>query len=278
MIEIREVTVRYGSTVAVDDVTLTVPDGALYGLLGPNGAGKTSTISCIAGLVEPAAGQIVVGGIDVRQQPEEARRRLGLVPQTLALYPTLSVVQNLRFFGALFGLLGARSKDRVDWGLALAQLEGRAEARVDQLSGGMKRRLNLACALLHDPAVILCDEPTTGVDPQSRNHLFETIRQLNAEGRTVLYTTHYMEEVEALCTDVAIMDHGKVIADDRLDRLLATGAATRELTVKLDADVEPALLRQALADAGLPVAGVESRGRSLEKLFLELTGHGLRDT
>lgn len=240
MLSVSGLTVRFGDLTAVDALALEVPEGAVYGLLGPNGAGKTTTISCVAGLRTPDAGRVLVDGVDVRANRAEAQRRLGVVPQALALYETLRVVDNLRFFGALYGLRGRALEDRVGWGLALAQLDEKAMARVETLSGGMKRRLNLACALLHDPRLVVCDEPTTGVDPQSRNHIFETLRALVEEGRTLVYTTHYMEEVEALCSRVAIVDQGKVIADDALDALVADG-------------------------------------QTLEGVFLELTGRGLRD-
>ncbi len=240
MLSISGLTVRFGDLTAVDDLSLEVPEGSIYGLLGPNGAGKTTTISCLAGLREPDAGQITIDGIDVLKNRTEAQRRLGVVPQMLAIYDALKVVDNLRFFGALYGLGGRALKDRVAWGLALAQLDEKADARVETLSGGMKRRLNMACSLLHDPKLVVCDEPTTGVDPQSRNHIFETLRALVAEGRTLVFTTHYMEEVEALCSRVAIVDHGRIIADDALDTLV-------------------------------------SDGQTLEGVFLELTGRALRD-
>ncbi|GMV40787.1 MAG: hypothetical protein AMXMBFR64_25030 [Myxococcales bacterium] len=275
MIEIRDLRVRFGDLVAVDGLSLTVTEGLLYGLLGPNGAGKTTTLSCVAGLRTPTGGTVRVGGLDPVRQPMEVRRLLGLVPQSLALYPTLTVTDNLRIFGGLMGLSGARLRDRVAWGLALAQLDGRAGTIVDTLSGGMKRRLNLACALLHDPRLVICDEPTTGVDPQSRNHLFETIRALREEGRTVVYTTHYMEEVEALCRRVAIVDHGRLVADAPLGELLARAGATSHFDVTLSAAATPEQLRAALAAAGLN-ADVQA-GRSLEDVFLELTGHALRD-
>jgi ABC-2 type transport system ATP-binding protein len=275
MIEISGLVVEFGAFRAVDALSLQVPEGSLYGLLGPNGAGKSTTINCIAGLLSPTAGQIRLDGLDPQSVPQDVRARLGVVPQRLALYTTLSVRRNLQIFGGLMGLRGARLADRVDWGLALSQLADRADAKVGTLSGGMQRRLNLAAALLHDPPVIICDEPTTGVDPQSRNHLFETIRQLHADGRTVIYTTHYMEEVEALCERVAILDHGRCIAEDRLDALLEAGDAA-DLSLRL---VDPAMrdrVAEVLAHAGID-AQVTARARSLETVFLELTGRALRD-
>lgn len=220
MIHIRDLSVRYGELLAVDGLDLHVPEGAMYGLLGPNGAGKTTTLSCVAGLRTPSAGEVSVAGERVVPGQFASRRTLGLVPQRLALYDDLPVRINLEIFGGLYGLKGSQLKTRVDWALDLAQLTEKAGARVDTLSGGMKRRLNLACSLLHEPRILICDEPTTGVDPQSRNHIFETLRSLHEGGLTVVYTTHYMEEVEALCDRVAIIDHGKVIADDSLKSML----------------------------------------------------------
>lgn len=274
MIRIEGLRVRFGDFTAVDGLDLEVPEGSLFGLLGPNGAGKTTTISCLAGLRRPTAGAITLGGHDVIAHPAEARRQVGLVPQRLALYPTLTVRQNLEFFGGIQGLKGRARRDRRDWALALAQLDSKADARVDTLSGGMKRRLNLACGLLHDPPVIICDEPTTGVDPQSRNHLFETIRALHAEGRTVIYTTHYMEEVEALCDQVAIVDRGRLVAHDQLAALLGRRGDPHQFSVTVRGG-DVAAIRAALAPLGVDT--VEPVARTLEQVFLELTGHRLRD-
>ena len=277
-LQIEGLEVRFGDVRAVAGLSLRVPSGCLFGLLGPNGAGKTTTIRCLAGLQVPtAAACLRVGEVDVLAQPSAVAHQIGVVPQRLALYEDLSVRQNLRIFGGLFGLAGQRLRERVGWGLALAQLEGRAAARVGTLSGGMKRRLNLAASLLHDPQLILCDEPTTGVDPQSRNHLFDTIRALHAEGRTIVYTTHYMEEVEALCERVAIIDKGRVLVDDRLDNLLAGDAEPTSFEVELAAGSEPGAVESALRAAGLRVSRTRARQQSLEHVFLELTGRALRD-
>jgi ABC-2 type transport system ATP-binding protein len=269
--------VRYGATRAVDGLTLRVPDGALFGLLGPNGAGKTTTLACLVGLRRPDAGGVRVGDVDVVADPRGARAQIGFVPQQLALYPDLSVLHNLRIAAGLQGLRGARLRDRAAWGLALARLEGHASQRVAALSGGMQRRLNMACALVHDPPLVVCDEPTTGVDPQSRHHLFETLRRLHREGRTILYTTHYMEEVEALCDAVAVVDHGRVVAEGTLAHLLAPASGTQVQRVTLPVGVPAAAVAAALAAAGLDVGEVAPAPRSLEDVFLELTGHSLRD-
>ena len=277
MLEIRDLVVRYGDLTAVDGLSLTVESGTLFGFLGPNGAGKSTTLNCVASIREPTSGSITIDGVDVAKDPIAARALLGLVPQSLALYEPLSVVDNLRCFAGLAGLRGKRRRDRIEWGLALAQLEARKDTLVSTLSGGMKRRLNLAASLLHDPKLVLCDEPTAGVDPQSRNHLFDTIRKLNEEGRTVIYTTHYMEEVEALCSRVAIIDKGKLIANDTLGALLEEkGESTRFLL-----DIKEAKSRETvkalLEHAGLDFSALTQSAHTLEDVFLDLTGRALRD-
>ncbi|MGM0578708.1 MAG: ABC transporter ATP-binding protein [Myxococcota bacterium] len=276
-IRIDDLQVRRGRVRAVDGLSLDVPAGSLYGLLGPNGAGKTTTISCLAGLLPPASGRVRVAGLDPTREPRRVHDLLGVVPQEIALYPELSVADNLHVFAGLHGLRGARRRDRVAWGLDVARLEERASARVETLSGGMKRCLNLACSLLHEPRIVVCDEPTAGVDARSRRHLFGTIRALHAAGRTVVYTTHHMDEVEALCERVAILDRGRLVADDTLDRVLRSVGPSRRHTVSLAAGADPRVLETALRDAGLPVESVRGAPRSLEDVFLELTGDGPRD-
>lgn len=284
-IAIDSLVVRYpgadGRT-AVDGLDLRVPQGAFYGLLGPNGAGKSTTIAALAGLLRPTAGTVRVAGLDPAIDGERVRALIGLVPQTLALHATLGVRENLAIIGGAMGLGGARLRERIGWALAAARLEGREASRVGTLSGGMQRRLNMVASLLHDPRVVVCDEPTTGVDPQSRNHLFEMLRALHAEGRTILYTTHYMEEVEALCAAVAIVDRGRLVAEGPLATLLAGDGSTRALRVVLggadgDRPSDVDAIGRALAAAGLEVAEVQPERRSLEDLFLALTGRALRD-
>jgi len=244
LLEIEELTYRYGERVAVDRVSLAVRRGEVFGLLGPNGAGKTTLISCLAGLLTPASGAMRLSGaaFTPRTRPDQ-RAHLGLVPQELAVYDELSARENLRLFARLQG--AADVPAAVEQGLQLAGLDGRANERVSRYSGGMKRRLNLAVALLHRPALTLLDEPTVGVDPQSRHHLFSAIEALRRAGHALVYTSHSMDEVQRLCDRVAILDHG---------RLAACGT--------------PAALAE---QAGVP-------GADLERTFLELTGHGLRDT
>jgi len=277
VIRVQGLVVRFGSLTAVDGLDLHVPRGRLFGLLGPNGAGKSTTIGGLGGLVAASAGKVEVDGLDVAADPRAVRRRLGIVPQRLALYAALDATENLRIAGGLHGLSGRALAERVAWGLALARLEARHRAPVGTLSGGMQRRLNLACALMHDPPLVICDEPTTGVDPQSRNHIFDMIRALHQEGRTVVYTTHYMEEVEALCEEVAIMDHGRLLACGPLAELVGSPAVGDHLSVALDQAVRPELVQAALQAAGIRVRGVQVPPRSLESVFLELTGRALRD-
>jgi ABC-2 type transport system ATP-binding protein len=211
---VDNLTKSFGSTLAVDGISLKIQRGEFFGLLGPNGAGKSTTISMMAGLLRPTGGQISMGGKDLLRNLNWAKQRIGLVPQDLALYPTLSARDNLAFFGQIYGLKGAGLKNRIKEVLEIVQLSERADEPVEHYSGGMKRRVNLAAGLLHRPEILFLDEPTVGVDPQSRNAIFESVEILNREGLTILYTTHYMEEAERLCQRVAIVDHGKIIALD----------------------------------------------------------------
>ncbi len=204
----------YGDLEAVKGVSLQVARGEVFGLLGPNGAGKTTTISMLTGLLEPNGGQITVDGLDLETHTNEVKAKLGLVPQELALYPTLSARQNLIFFGRIYGLKGKDLKQRVDEVLEMIGLTERADEAIKNYSGGMKRRVNIGAGLLHKPDVLFLDEPTVGVDPQSRNAIFESVEALNRAGMSVIYTTHYMEEAQRLCHRVAIVDEGELIALD----------------------------------------------------------------
>jgi len=247
MLVIKNLEKTYGTLVAVDHVSFELERGQLLGLLGPNGAGKTTTVSMIAGLVTPDGGDVLIAGERLGGDTDPKKRKIGLVPQDLALYDELSARANLRFFGALYGLAGAALEKAIAAVLALVGLADRARDRVSTYSGGMKRRLNLAAGLLHDPDILLLDEPTVGVDPQSRNAIFENLEMLKQRGKALLYTTHYMEEVERLADRVVVMDHGKVIANDTLAGL----------------------------QARVPV--VAGQRASLEAVFLTLTGRSLRD-
>jgi len=247
VLEIRNVRKAFGPLVAVDDVSFTVEPGRLTGLLGPNGAGKTTIVSMIAGYVAPDRGSVLVGGHALKGDTDPVKKKIGLVPQDLALYDELSARDNLKFFGALYDLSGAALETAMTSALTLVGLADRARHRVKTFSGGMKRRLNLAAGLLHDPDILLLDEPTVGVDPQSRNAIFDNLEELKRRGKALLYTTHYMEEVERLADRIVVIDHGRVIADDTLSGLQARmpGAAGERIT--------------------------------LEAVFLTLTGRSLRD-
>jgi ABC-2 type transport system ATP-binding protein len=214
ILETRNLVKRYGELTAVDNVNLAIQKGEIFGLLGPNGAGKTTIISMINGLLKPDSGSITVDGLDLQTEPNAVKAKLGLVPQELALYPTLSARDNLSFFGSIYGLGGKQLKERVEAMLAMVELTERAKEPVQTYSGGMKRRVNIAAGLLHQPDVLFLDEPTVGVDPQSRNAIFEAVEALNRGGMTVIYTTHYMEEAQRLCHRVAIIDEGQIIALD----------------------------------------------------------------
>ena len=219
MIEVRDLHKAYGATTAVAGVSFDVRSGETFGLLGPNGAGKTTTIGMLTGVLAPDGGSIHVNGQGSPAEPG-TRSQLGVALQALSLYEELSAAENLMFFARLYKLTGVRLRERVEWALEFAGLADRRKDRVKTYSGGMKRRLNLAVALVHDPQVIFLDEPTAGVDPQSRNHIFERIELLRAEGRTVVYTTHYMEEAQRLWDRVAIMDHGKILDLDTVPALV----------------------------------------------------------
>ena len=220
MLTIENVTKRFGEIVALDRVSLSLAHGEFFGLLGPNGAGKTTLMSLVAGLRAPDGGSISINGQRVGPNAMAPRRELGFVPQAIALYEELSAEENLRLFGKLYGLAGQELRARVDHGLHAAQLFERRQDKVQTYSGGMKRRINIVASILHRPALLLCDEPTVGVDPQSRNAIFEFLQRLNADGMTIVYSTHYMEEATRLCSRIAIIDHGRLLALGTLDELL----------------------------------------------------------
>src|SRR5439155_6503278 len=219
-LQVRDLHRRFGDTVALAGVSFEVAEGEMFGLLGPNGAGKTTLLSILSCLLEPTSGHAYLMGQVLSSRDREQRGRIGIVPQELALYGELTARENLLFFGELYGMERTGLHQRVREVLAAVGLEDRGRARVDTFSGGMKRRLNLGAALVHEPRLLLLDEPTTGVDPQSRNHIFEEIRRVNKAGVTIVYTSHYMEEVQALCARIGIIDHGRLIACDTVSGLL----------------------------------------------------------
>ena len=259
---------RFGTVEALADVSFGAAAGEVLGLLGPNGAGKSTAVGIIAGLVRPDRGSVRIGGDAIGTDAAPAKRRIGLVPQEIALFDELPARMNLRFFGALYGLSGRVLAARVAEALDLVQLSERAGDLPREFSGGMRRRLNIAAALLHQPRLLLLDEPTVGVDPQSRNAIFGTIQALADAGRTVLYTTHYMEEVERLCRRVVVIDHGRVLADDTLEGLMARAPTASRLILSLDASPGPAALAELAALPG--VTGTEAVGGELVVLAGDL--------
>jgi ABC-2 type transport system ATP-binding protein len=302
---------KFGAITAVAEVSFAATAGQVLGLLGPNGAGKSTTISMLAGLTKPDAGVVRIDGLTLGTGADPGKRRLGLVTQEIALLEDLPARMNLEFFGGLYGLAGRALAARVVAVLELTSLSDRARDPPSEFSGGMRRRLNIACALLHEPQILLLDEPTVGVDPQSRNAIFDTIEVLAGEGRTVVYTTHYMEEVERLCDRIVIIDHGKVLADDTLPALLASAPVANKLTLKYDLPPDGAALEEVarlpgvtkvdlagtelsvyatdlgtaaprvlerLAARGFSCQELTSRRANLEDVFLAMTGRTLRDT
>ena len=306
MLTIDNITKRFGEIVALDRVSLSLARGEFFGLLGPNGAGKTTLMSLVAGLRAPDSGSISISGQRVGPNAMAPRHELGFVPQAIALYEELSAEENLRLFGKLYGLAGQELRARVDHGLHAAQLFERRQDKVQTYSGGMKRRINVVASILHRPALLLCDEPTVGVDPQSRNAIFEFLQRLNADGMTIVYSTHYMEEATRLCSRIAIIDHGRLLALGTLDELLThlpfselvRIARNDHTTAQMQAlaeygeitNAEDAYLFKlrdglrfseffaAAEELGLPYRYFNIRRPTLEDLFLHLTGKNLRDT
>ncbi len=281
MLSLSHIVKRYGPRVAVDDLSFEVLPGEILGLLGPNGAGKSTTMHVATGLLRPDAGSVTIGGTGSPSAPE-TRRRLGLAPQSLAIYDLLSAEENLAFFGRLYGLSGRALGDRVDAALAFVGLGDRRRDRVDTYSGGMKRRLNIAAAVLHEPDLVLLDEPTVGVDPQSRNAIFDSIEALKAQGRTLVYSTHYMEEAVRLCDRVAIIDGGKVLAIDTVPALIRAHGGSPRLHVRVGGRDVVSDTRDPLAElnrlsAEAPVESFRVEEPTLEQVFLSLTGRTLRD-
>jgi ABC-2 type transport system ATP-binding protein len=309
MIQIDGLVKRYGERAAIDGLSLSIMEGEVFGLLGPNGAGKSTLIAILTGLIAPDEGSVKVDDLDLKTEPDRIKPLIGFVPQDLALYLTLSARDNLAFFGRIYGLKGRALEDRISWALGLANLSDRARDPVRTFSGGMQRRLNIAVGLIHKPRVLLLDEPTVGVDPQSRNFIFAHVEKLKEEGMTVLYTTHYMEEAERLCDRVAIVDSGKILALDTPSGLVGTLGAgiiradfSREhaellapfiasLPHMISAARDEGRLTIETRDARLAVAefiglctshditmlSLELLQPNLESVFLHLTGKRLRE-
>lgn len=307
LLSIRNLAKQYGQHQALRGVSFDVHAGELFGLLGPNGAGKTTLLSIVSCLLEPTSGEALILGHKASTSNRDLRRAIGIVPQELAIYGELNARENLTFFGSLYGVTGSELEKRVDHTLEAIGLKDRANDRAEHFSGGMKRRLNLGAALIHQPKLVLLDEPTTGVDPQSRNHIFEEVRRLADEGVGIVYTSHYIEEVQSLCSRVGIIDHGQLIACDTLPALLAQMGGVIRFRVPDDApslreplrqipgvsinghdgpfvemecrDVKSALMKviALLNERQIELVSLETTEPNLERVFLHLTGRALRD-
>jgi ABC-2 type transport system ATP-binding protein len=309
IIQAQDLRKRYGDRVAVDGVSITVNEGEIVGLLGPNGAGKTTTLSMLSGVIAPDSGWVSIAGHDLAKSPRKARERLGLVPQSLALYPTLTAIENLLFFGRMEGLSSRDALHRATGLLEEVGLSDRSEDMVGDFSGGMKRRLNIACGLLHYPAAIMLDEPTAGVDPQSRGRIFAVVESAARSGGAILYSTHYMEEAERLCNRIVLIDHGRIVAQGTDTELIALAGTEPRLDIVtkkalppgwsngiagvgelpwevLDEfaaaltlatlDQVPDVIKRA-GEIGEEVVEFHVHRPNLQDAFLKLTGHALRD-
>lgn len=310
MLKIDNIKKSYQQKEIVKGISLEIAKGESFGLLGPNGAGKSTMISMICGLVPYDSGDIQVSGLSVKKRPMEIKRKIGLVPQDIALYPTMSAIDNLIFWGKMYGLKGQDAKARAHEVLKMVGLEDRGKEQIQVFSGGMKRRINIGAALMHGPELLIMDEPTVGIDPQSRNHILETVKTLNEAGMTIIYTSHYMEEVEYLCERIAIIDHGEVIASGTTQELgtgLAGGTVLRmeveQYTVDFIKQVEllngveqvtaesnqqlSILLKEGqetmteivrlAVEHNITIREFKREEANLESLFLKLTGRTLRD-
>jgi ABC-2 type transport system ATP-binding protein len=308
-IDVQSLHKSFGDLQAVQGVEFSAQKGEILSLLGPNGAGKSTTISMLSGLLAPTSGDATIMGHSIRSDAQAAKASLGVVPQDIALYPDLSARENLEFWGKMYGLRGAPLKERVDEVLAIIGLTDRQKDHVGKFSGGMKRRVNIGAALLHKPEVVIMDEPTVGIDPQSRRHILDNVKELNRQGMTVLYTTHYMEEAAELSNHIAIMDMGKVIAYGTHTELIKLVGGQTRIDLTLNAEGEKVLadwkavdgvskidsldgkvtalvddsnrvlprLFDAAAKAGVRITSVDIQEPNLETVFLHLTGRALRD-
>lgn len=310
LLQVENLTKTYKEVSAVKEINFELKEGEILGFLGPNGAGKSTTISMISSLLKPSNGDILLNGKSVLKDPQPLRKLLGVVPQDIALYPDLTGYENLLFFGKIYGLRKTELKTRVEEILEVIGLKERAHERLETYSGGMKRRINIGAALLHEPKILIMDEPTVGIDPQSRNHILSTVKDLNAKGMTILYTSHYMEEVELLCDRIYIMDHGSIIASGTKQQLKALVADDNTLTLIVDLAVdqftkqleqhpqvkavlceektytvvlkkyESSILKEIISigeASETTIETIQMKTPSLEDVFLQLTGRGLRN-
>jgi ABC-2 type transport system ATP-binding protein len=309
ILEIKNLTKKFADFIAVDNISLSIKEGEIFGFLGPNGAGKSTTINMIAGLLRSNEGEINILGKNSVKNSRFAKMNIGVVPQDLAIYEDLTAFENVKFFAGLYGLRGSELADRVHEALEFVGLGDKQKDYPKNFSGGMKRRLNIACAIAHRPKLIIMDEPTVGIDPQSRNYILQSIRKLNNMGCTIIYTSHYMEEVEEICTRIAIMDHGKVIAEGTKEQLIAIITNTKDVWIevksnekidinqikefngvksvkmednvlKINSEIEVNNLNtilQYLMNHHIEIRSLEEKAPNLEKVFLTLTGRNLRD-
>lgn len=305
MISIKNITKKFSAITALDNISLDINEKELFGLLGPNGAGKSTLMNLLVGYINADEGEILIDGEKISTDNLEVRRKIGLVPQTLALYDELSAQDNLEIFGSFYNLKKNDLKYVVADKLNMVQLYDRKKDKVKTFSGGMKRRLNLAASLLHDPKIILCDEPTVGVDPQSRNAIFDYLAKLNEQGKTIIYTTHYMEEAERLCSRIAIIDFGKIISTGEIEKLLEQLPYSQTILINKNQSTEKKtelfqtfgeLINEqdkfelkptdklrlseffaSMENNGINYESIEIKKPSLEALFLHLTGRRLRD-
>ena len=308
-LEIKNLTKKFGDFIAVDNMSLSIKEGEIFGFLGSNGAGKSTTINMIAGLLRSNEGEISILGKNIKKHNRFAKMHIGIVPQDIAIYEELTAYENVKFFAGLYGLRGAELKARVEEALQFVGLSDKQKSYPKNFSGGMKRRLNIACAIAHRPKLIIMDEPTVGIDPQSRNYILQSVRKLNEMGSTIIYTSHYMEEVEEICTKIAIVDHGKVIAEGTKEQLKAIITDTKDIWIEVKSvenlDVEKLKeingvkavqieenVIKVNSDAGLnnlnkiiqhcinhdiEIRSLEEQAPNLETVFLTLTGRNLRD-
>jgi ABC-2 type transport system ATP-binding protein len=309
VLEIRQLTKKFGDFVAVDNMSLNVREGEIFGFLGANGAGKSTTINMIASLLRVTKGEITLLGKNIEKHSKFAKMNIGIVPQDIAIYEDMTAYENVRFFAGLYGLRGSLLRERTEEALEFVGLGDKSTSFPKNFSGGMKRRLNIACAIAHRPKLIIMDEPTVGIDPHSRNYILNSVRKLNDMGCTIIYTSHYMEEVEEICTRIAIVDHGKVIAEGSKEELKAIITDAKEIWIGVRAD-EPLNLEGIKAIPGVnavlqeentikivskteinnlnriiqqfikdqvEIRSVEEQAPNLETVFLTLTGRNLRD-
>jgi ABC-2 type transport system ATP-binding protein len=309
MIQVRSVSKSFGNIEAVKNVSFTIGIGEIFGILGPNGAGKSTIVNILNTLVKPDKGDVIINGVNIKDDGDTIKLIIGVVPQEIALYEELSAYENLMFWGGLYNITQQKLEEKVNDTLEIVDLSGRKNDRIKTFSGGMKRRINIACSLLHNPKILLLDEPTIGVDPQNRNHIFEVIERLNSEGMTIIYTTHYMQEAERFCDKIAIIDDGSIIAQGTLKELRKISDIKDLVTIKLvESDSElisrittgnplfkydsvtntikaecvniskdiPVVLNH-IQNAGGVIERIYTQGTNLESIYLKLTGKELRD-